>query len=241
MNQPRPTTPTAPRPLKRMFDVVPERYDLLNRLLTLRFDEAWRKAAAQQLLAGRPRRVLDLCCGTGDLVRQLARRAPADTQLSALDFSAGMLAIARRKLQSYPVEFVEGDAAALPFADGQFGAVGTAFAFRNLTWKNPLKDAALAEVLRVLEPGGRFVIVETSQPRNRAWRWLFHTYLKRLAGPLGSAISGHPEAYRYLALSARNFFAADEVCAMLRDAGFAEVTATPLLGGIAALHVAIKR
>lgn len=223
-----------------MFDAVPARYDLLNRLLTLRFDEAWRALAARRILESSPARVLDLCCGTGDLVNHLARRAPAETGLAALDYSAGMLELARRKLARRAVRFVEGDASALPFADGEFGAVGTAFAFRNLTWKNPLKEAALGEVLRVLEPGGRFVIVETSQPRNALWRGIFHAYLRGIAGPLGSALSGHREAYRYLALSARNFYPADEVCAMLRGAGFSEVRAHALLGGIAALHVAVK-
>jgi demethylmenaquinone methyltransferase/2-methoxy-6-polyprenyl-1,4-benzoquinol methylase len=229
-----------PRPLKRMFDAVPRRYDLLNRILTLRFDEAWRALAARRIFENSPARVLDLCCGTGDLINHMARRAPSGVALSALDFSPGMLELARKKLAGREVEFIEGDAAAMPFDSGSFGAVGTAFAFRNLTWKNPLRDAALAEVLRVLKPGGRFVIVETSQPRNGLWRWIFHTYLRLFAGPVGSALSGHPEAYRYLALSARNFYRADDVCTMLRAAGFSTVDACPLLGGIAALHVAIK-
>lgn len=223
-----------------MFDAVPRRYDLLNRLLTLRFDEAWRGLAARRILDGEPGRFLDLCCGTGDLVNHVARRASPAVELVALDFSAGMLELARDKLAGRKVQFVEGDAADLPFEPDSFGAVGTAFAFRNLTWKNPLKDAALAEVLRVLRPGGRFVIVETSQPRNPLWRRIFHAYLRGVAGPVGSALSGHPEAYRYLALSARNFYSAEEVSAMLRGAGFSSATARPLLGGIAALHVAVK-
>jgi demethylmenaquinone methyltransferase/2-methoxy-6-polyprenyl-1,4-benzoquinol methylase len=224
-----------------MFDAVPRRYDMLNRLLTLRFDEAWRVLAARSVLADRPASVLDLCCGTGDLVNHIARRAGQDVELTALDYSAGMLELARGKLAVRDVTFVEGDAAALPFADGRFGAVGIAFAFRNLTWKNPLREAALGEVLRVLAPGGRFVIIETSQPANGLWRAVFHGYLRWIAGPLGSALSGHPEAYRYLALSARNFYGAAEVCGILRAAGFAKATASPLLGGIAALHVAEKQ
>ena len=153
---------------------------LLNRVLTLRCDEAWRALAARRILEPGPARVLDLCCGTGDLINHIARRAPQGTELAALDYSAGMLELAQRKLAGRAVRFVEGDASAMPLADEEFDAVGTAFAFRNLTWKNPLRDAALGEVLRVLRPAGRFVIVETSQPRNGLWRAVFHAYLRCL-------------------------------------------------------------
>lgn len=226
-----------------MFDAVPRRYDMLNRLLTLRFDERWRAQAARLCLADKPARVLDLCCGTGDLALRLARRA-AGAEVQALDYSAGMLELARRKAGRTPagqaIRFVEGDAAALPFLDGHFDAVGIAYAFRNLTWHNPLTARALAEVRRVLKPGGRFVIVETSQPANRLLRLGFHLYLRLVVAPLGSLLSGHAGAYRYLALSARNFFSAPEVCDMLQRAGFSQVTYQRQLGGVAAIHVALK-
>jgi len=232
----------ASQPLKRMFDAVPRRYDALNRLLTLRFDERWRARAAARCLADAPARVLDLCCGTGDLALHLARLAGPATEITGLDYSPGMLAIARAKAarsrNGEAVRFVEGDAAALPFADASFDAAGIAFAFRNLTWRNPLREKALSEVLRVLAPGGAFVIVETSQPPNRVLRGLFHAYLRGVVAPLGTLISRHRSAYRYLSESARGFYYADEVVDMLTAAGFADVRYRRLLGGVAAIHVA---
>jgi demethylmenaquinone methyltransferase/2-methoxy-6-polyprenyl-1,4-benzoquinol methylase len=231
-------------PLKGMFDAVPRRYDLLNRVLTLGRDERWRRRAARRCLEGSPKRVLDICCGTGDLTRQLARRAENATDIVGLDYSVEMLDLARVKLAALRsgrhVRFVEGDAAALEFPDGYFDAVGIAFAFRNLTWRNPLRERALGEILRVLRPGGRFVIVETSQPASRILRAGFHAYLKTIAGPMGTVLSRHPSAYRYLAESARKFFGPDEVKDMLRGAGFEIVRVESLLGGAAAVHVVRK-
>ncbi|MFC1640260.1 ubiquinone/menaquinone biosynthesis methyltransferase [Gemmatimonadota bacterium] len=236
---------SAPRqPLKRMFDSVPDRYDLLNRILTLRMDERWRKRAARMCLECGPSRILDLCCGTGDLALHICRLADGPLEVVGLDYSAGMLETAgkkaRRSNSTVPLNFVEGDAGSMEFPDGYFDVVGIAFAFRNLTWKNPLKDAALAEVRRVLRPGGRFVIVETSQPRNRLLRIGFHVYLTTAVATLGGLISGHGGAYRYLAESARRFYDAAEVSAMLSEAGLETTALITLLGGAAAIHVVTK-
>ena len=235
---------SASTPLKSMFESVPRRYDLLNRLLTLGFDERWRRAAVESCLHDRPARVLDLCCGTGDLVARLARDAPPETVVVGLDFSPQMLEHARRKLEQTAagrqVELIEGNAARMPFADGEFDSVGIAFGFRNLTWRNPLRDAALAEVHRVLRPGGRFVIAETGQPRWGALRAGYHAFMAAAVAPLGGWISGERGAYRYLAGSARGFYGATAVSEMLREAGFEGIEARSLLGGVAALHVATR-
>jgi len=232
-------------PLKRMFDAVPRRYDLLNRVLTLGRDERWRRRAARRCLEGSPLRVLDLCCGTGDLTRHLARLAKSGTEIFGLDYSQGMLDVAQAKLIAAnlerPVRFIAGDAAAMKFPEGYFDAVGIAFAFRNLTWRNPLRERALGEIRRVLRPGGRFIIVETSQPAGCVLRKGFHAYLKSFAGPVGTVLSRHPSAYRYLAESARKFYGPGEVTTMLQSAGFELVSAEPLLGGAAAIHVVRKR
>lgn len=230
------------RPLQQMFDRVPRRYDLINRLFTWGLDQRWRRRAARLCLQAEPPRVLDLGCGTGDLALRLARSAPATTELVAADFSEPMLALARRKLARAglegKVEFVWADAAELPFADGSFGAVGIAFALRNLIWRNPHAEQHLAEVRRVLAPGGRFVVVESSQPRGRAFRKLVHWYQRAVVARLGGALSGQRGAYRYLARSAAAFPDPDGLADRLRAAGFARVTHRRLLRGVAAVHVA---
>jgi len=235
-------------PLKRLFDSVPPRYDLLNRVLTWRLDEHWRARAARLCLAGAPARVLDLCCGTGDLALRLAAGAGDSARVTGLDYSGPMLAKARRKMArprlapssggGSAVRFVEGDAANMAFGDGTFDAVGIAFAFRNLAWRNPLCHPALAEVRRVLRPGGRFVIVETSQPAHPVLRAGFHAYMALMVAAIGGWVSGQRPAYRYLAESARRFHTADEVSRLLAGAGFANVRVQRLLGGVAAIHVA---
>jgi len=227
-----------------MFDAVPRRYDLINHLFSLGLDQLWRRRAARLCLADRPAHVLDLCCGTGDLALQLASLARDPVQIVGVDFSPAMLAVARRKAalsrSGQAIRFVEGDGSALGFPDGRFDSVGIAFAFRNVTWRNRLRERVLAEVWRVLRPGGTFVIVETSQPDSRILKAGFHAYLDLLVAPAGGWISRHRSAYRYLAESAQNFHDADEVEGMLQAAGFADIEVTRLMGGVAAIHVARK-
>ncbi len=233
------------RPLKRMFDAVPGRYDLLNRLLTLRLDERWRNRAADLCVARNPSRILDLCCGTGDLALQIRRKTDPAAEILGLDYSPGMLEIAQAKAEraglAGSIQFVEGDAGKMQFPEGYFDAVGIAFGFRNITWKNPIKDQALAEVRRVLRPGGAFVIVETSQPVNGILKLGFHTYLRTAVAGVGAWISGKAGAYRYLAESARRFYDADEVSSMLAAAGLETEIVERFLGGAAAIHVAVRK
>ena len=155
-----------------------------------------------------------------------------------------MLEEAKRKTGSSGppglIGFVLGDVRDLPFPDGCFSVVGISFAFRNLAYRNPLTARYLSEVLRVLSPGGRFVIVETSRSSNPFLRVAVDLYYRLIVSPLGGMISGRPEAYRYLAESARRFYTADEVCGVLRRTGFREVDTLQLFGGVAALHTAVK-
>lgn len=232
------------RHLHGMFTAVPPRYDLVNRIITLGLDCHWRNLAAAVCVEGRPDRVLDIGCGTGDLTIAIARLAGDRTQVAGLDFSLPMLERARVKAAVAGVEgqvnFLHGDATRLPFPDGSLDRVGISFAFRNLTYKNPFGGPHLAEVYRVLNTGGRYVIVESSQPRNRIIRRLFHLYLRTFVRPVGSWLSGNKSAYTYLAESARRFFRPDEVREMLLGAGFREVTYRPLFFGAAGIHVATK-
>jgi demethylmenaquinone methyltransferase/2-methoxy-6-polyprenyl-1,4-benzoquinol methylase len=137
---------------------------------------------------------------------------------------------------------LNGDIASLPFADGYFDCVGVSFAFRNLTYNNPLAPKYLSEILRVLRPGGRFVIIESSRPRSGPWpvKWLHYLYVRYLVYGVGWLVSGNREAYRYLAQSALHFYTAEELQKLLLGAGFRRVSFNRLLLGAAAIHVAIK-
>jgi demethylmenaquinone methyltransferase / 2-methoxy-6-polyprenyl-1,4-benzoquinol methylase len=226
-----------------MFEAVPARYDLLNRVLTLGLDQRWRRRAAARMLERSPRRVLDLGTGTGDLALLLAARAGA-CQVVAADFSSAMLAVAGRKAleagRHDHIRFLCADAVALPLPSEAFDAVGIAFAFRNLSYKNPSTHRALAELHRVITPGGRLVVVETSQPSIAVLRGAYHSYLRAVVGPLGGRLSGQGGAYRYLATSARHFHTAEAVSDLLASAGFEVVAHEPLLFGVAAIHIGVR-
>jgi demethylmenaquinone methyltransferase/2-methoxy-6-polyprenyl-1,4-benzoquinol methylase len=230
------------KPLHRMFTAVPPRYDLINHVITLGRDKRWRRLATMACLETRPRRVLDLGCGTGDLAINLALLAEKGTEITGLDFSLPMLERAKEKAAraGEKVKFVHGEAEHLPFPDGYFDCVGISFAFRNLTYKNPAGLPHFSEVLRVLKPGGRYVIVESSQPQNSVIRALFHFYLRIFVAPVGTLLSSNKGAYRYLAESAAHFYKPEEIKEMLLAAGFGNVIYRPLLWGAAGIHVATR-
>jgi demethylmenaquinone methyltransferase/2-methoxy-6-polyprenyl-1,4-benzoquinol methylase len=227
-----------------MFTAVPPHYDLVNRIITLGMDKRWRRLASQECLKSKPGRVLDIGCGTGDLTINIARQAKKNTEITGLDYSLPMLEKARRKALRAGVEkqagFIEGDASNLPFPDVHFDVAAISFAFRNLTYKNPVGASHLAEVLRVLKPGGRYVIVESSQPENRYIRMCFHLYLRAFVMPVGIILSGNRGAYRYLSESARRYYSPGKVKELLLSAGFRDVRYRPLFFGAAGIHVALK-
>jgi demethylmenaquinone methyltransferase/2-methoxy-6-polyprenyl-1,4-benzoquinol methylase len=235
---------TQSKPLYAMFTAVPPRYDLINRIVTWGLDERWRRKAARECLTARPKKVLDLCCGTGDLAINLARLAENNVELVGVDYSPPMLEIATRKAKPLTgrakISFTYGDATNLPFPDGYFDSIGISFAFRNLTYKNPLAQRHIAEVLRVLSSGGRFVIVETSQPKAKLVKKLYHLYLRWFVFRVGYLLSGNRGAYHYLAESAARFYTSEELKEMLVTAGFRKVSFHPLFWGAIGIHVAIK-
>jgi len=231
------------RPLYRIFTAVPPSYDLINRIFTLRLDERWRKKASKACLADKPARIMDLCTGTGDLAVRLAKMSGAEVEITGYDYSQPMLdlaAIKSARAGQKQIRFIQGDAAAMPFTDGYFDSIGIAFAFRNLTFKNRDTDKFLKEIFRVLRPGGRFVIIESSQPR---WKWLkvlFRIWTHYFVYPVGTLLSGNKPAYKYLAHSVINYYTPEEICELLKGYGFREVTYKQLTGGVAALHIAVK-
>ncbi|OPY89009.1 MAG: Demethylmenaquinone methyltransferase [Syntrophaceae bacterium PtaU1.Bin231] len=235
---------TARKPLHGIFTSVTPQYDLINHVMTLGLDFGWRKKAVEACLEGAPGTVLDLCCGTGDLGLGMARAADFPTRIVGLDYSPPMLEAARAKAERKPrpagPAFVLGDVSALPFASGCFDCIGISFAFRNLTYKNPLTEKFLAEILRVLKTGGRFVIVETSQPPNPLIRVFHRAFLRGFVFPVGALLSDCPQAYRYLADSAARYYGAEEMVRFLQAAGFRRADAKRMFFGAAALYVAWK-
>jgi len=155
-----------------------------------------------------------------------------------------MLAKARAKAAraalTTPLNFIHGDVGDLPFSNEYFDCIGISFAFRNLTYNNPNTPRYLAEIVRVLKKGGRFVIVESSQPPNKLLRSLDHLYLRTFVRWMGSALSHNKEAYKYLTESASKFYTAEDLSDLLVKAGFKTVTVKRLMFGATAIHVAAK-
>jgi demethylmenaquinone methyltransferase / 2-methoxy-6-polyprenyl-1,4-benzoquinol methylase len=230
------------KPLYGVFTAIPPRYDLINTLITWNMDRRWRKNAALTCLKSRPAKILDLCCGTGDLAITIATLADYKPEIQGLDYSQPMLEIAGQKSAALQkkIRFIQGDASHLPFAKEEFDCVGISFAFRNLTYKNPLVDAHLSEILRVLKKDGRFMIVESSQPTNRLIRALNHFYMRAYVANLGAWISGNRPAYHYLAESACRYFSPKEMKDFLIAHGFTKVDYQPLFFGAAGIYVAFK-
>lgn len=231
------------RPTQKIFTEVPPKYDFLNRLLTLNMDEGWRRKTATKILENKPGRILDLCCGTADLTMHIARNAPESAEIFGLDFSHTMLDRAKEKIAVFGegrVKLIQGDAGNMPFEDNYFDAIGISFGFRNLTFENPDAQLHISEILRVLKPGGRFVIVETSQPLNKLIRWGYHLYMKFFTAPIGGMFSGNRAAYDYLAYSGNNYWSIPELSDVLKKAGFRKTAGTPLLMGVSAIMVAEK-
>jgi demethylmenaquinone methyltransferase/2-methoxy-6-polyprenyl-1,4-benzoquinol methylase len=230
------------KPLQKMFNQVPESYDFLNRLLTLRLDEYWRKKAAKRIIEEAPDKIMDLGTGTGDLAIRVARKLPI-SQVTGYDFSAPMLNVAQKKANKRAlknIEFIEGDAAEMPFEDNRFDVIAISFAFRNITFKNPNTSLYLKEVLRTLKPGGKFIIVESSQPRNKLIRSGFHAYLQHIVSGIGGKLSKSKGAYHYLAYSAKNFYTRENLTKLLENQGFENTRHMPLLFGAAAVTTTSK-
>jgi demethylmenaquinone methyltransferase/2-methoxy-6-polyprenyl-1,4-benzoquinol methylase len=232
------------KPLYRMFSQVPDKYDLLNRLITFGFDQIWRKKTAHICMSDNPVNVMDLCSGTGDLAIEFAKRSNNGTKVISADFCEPMLAVARNKATKLnmidKIDFKVADAGDLPYPENKFDAIGIAFGFRNLTFKNPKRNQYLKEILRVLAPGGKLFVVETSQPKSALLRKVFHLYFSTVVAYVGGIISGRLGAYKYLAYSAVNYHNPAEIDDLLGSFGFADIEHYPLMGGVSAIYIAKK-
>lgn len=213
--------------VRRLFSTIAERYDLITRLLSCGQDRRW-KARVAELAAARPgMRALDLACGTGDIAFTLATRG---ADVVGLDITHRMLQLARSK--GGAAQFVTGDMLALPFGDEAFDLLTTGYGLRNV----PDIPRAIAEMQRVLKPGGILLSLDFNRPANPIVRGVYLGYLTLVGSTLGFILHRDPDTYRYIPESIRRYPGAIELNAMIGRAGFSQSQYLPVLGGLMAIH-----
>jgi demethylmenaquinone methyltransferase / 2-methoxy-6-polyprenyl-1,4-benzoquinol methylase len=228
------------RLVREQFDPIARTYDRLNSLLSLGLDSRWRRKAVRALDLNGGSRVLDACGGTGRLAKLVRRAAGPDGFAAVYDLSRPMMEAGMRKDRAIdhgePLPFIQADAEALPCRNESHDAVTMAFGLRNLV----RPDAGLREAFRVLRPAGKLMILEFSVPSNRLFRFLYDAYSFHWMPLAAGLVGGHRAPYRYLAQSVRVFPGPERVCAMIREAGFADVRTRRLTGGIATIYLGTK-
>jgi demethylmenaquinone methyltransferase/2-methoxy-6-polyprenyl-1,4-benzoquinol methylase len=228
------------RRVGQVFDSVAARYDLMNDLMSWGIHRLWKQFAVAIASIKRGQRVLDLAGGTGDMTARLARRVGSAGSVILADINGSMLSIGRDRLIDQgiagTVQYVQADAESLPFPDNTFNVVTIAFGLRNVTHK----DQALASMYRVLQPGGRVVILEFSQLVMPLLQRLYDSYSFTVLPWLGKLVVGDAESYRYLLESIRRHPDQETLKSMMESAGFDLITYYNLSGGIAAVHCGYK-
>ena len=230
----------TPSRIAGMFDAIAPRYDLLNHVLSAGLDRGWRARAVDELQLSANARVLDLCTGTADLALTTVRRNTS-VAVVGVDFAGEMLRFAKDKVRrlglARSIRLVRGDGTQIPLVDACCDAVTIGFGIRNVI--DP--ERALAEILRVLRPGGRLAILEFGEPRIPGIRTLYSWYFRYLLPLVGRAVSKHQSAYSYLPASVGHFPSSAEFSRIIAAIGFSQVRAVPLAFGIVYLYVAERR
>jgi demethylmenaquinone methyltransferase/2-methoxy-6-polyprenyl-1,4-benzoquinol methylase len=222
-----------------MFDSIAPRYDLLNRVLSLRQDVAWRKKMVSTMTIPETGRALDVACGTGDVALEIVRQKGPGVKVTGIDFSPGMLDLAQKKInrgKDETISLLAGNALRLPFRNDTFDAVTIAFGIRNIQDK----AAALKSFYDCLVPGGRVLILELATPRQTRIRDAYLAYFQKVLPAIGRLFSRHRFAYSYLPDSVARFPTTDVFMSIMADAGFDRITCRRLTLGIANLFVGIR-
>ena len=219
------------RYVRRLFATIADRYDVITRFLSYGQDGRWKRRLVRLAAITPTDRILDLACGTGDILFNAAPRAKSAI---GLDVTHRMLQLAKERQRDSIV--VTGDMTALPFAPARFTVVTTGYGLRNV----PDLQVAIAEIHRVLVPGGRLLSLDFNRPDNPAVRLVYLAYLTMVGSALGFALHRDPDTYRYIPESIRNYPGAHGVARLLEQHGFNDVRVIPVLGGLMAIHVARK-
>jgi len=227
--------------IRRMFDSIAPWYDFLNHLLSLNVDASWRKKVTRLVPPTPGKPVLDLCTGTGDLAFAIDRAAKQQCQIEASDFSGDMLRVARQKGEkrgtTERITFTQADAQQLPYESDRFDLVTCSFGLRNITDTN----RGLAEMARVLAPGGRLAILEFSRPTGKLLGPTYRWYFRRVLPKIGNVLAKNKDsAYRYLPESVMTFPDGEDLAAMIRSHGLQDVWFRTMTFGIATLYVGTK-
>ena len=227
--------------IQSLFDSIAGDYDKLNHILSLGIDRTWRRRALKWITDGQPRKeILDIACGTGDFSIEIARHSAPETAVTGLDLSAGMLEVMAVKVEAEGlgarIHIEQGNGEDMRFDDCSFDRVSIAFGIRNFEER----EKALKEILRVLKPGGRLVILELSVPSNSVLKWLYCLYFKGVLPWIGGLVSGDRAAYRYLPASVLKFPGKDEWMATMRDCGYSNVIHKSFSAGICRLYLGEK-
>ena len=224
--------------IRDMFDSIAPGYDAFNHLASLNIDRSWRRKAIRAVSGINPSAVLDVACGTGDSTIALARALSPECRITGVDISSEMLKVMEGKVASEGlsdrISAETGDAENLGFPDGSFDAVTCAFGVRNFEDM----EKGIREMLRVLRPGGKLVILELSMPSGRILRKLYEVYFLHILPLLGKKISGNAQAFRYLPSSVVNFPGKEEFTAILKNCGCKEISHRALSFGLARLYTA---
>jgi demethylmenaquinone methyltransferase/2-methoxy-6-polyprenyl-1,4-benzoquinol methylase len=225
--------------IQQMFGAIAPRYDFLNRLLSFGIDRRWRKKAVRLLKYREGSRILDVATGTGDVALEIARSTPASVRITGADFCREMVDLGEAKVSASPyagrIDFKVAPCEDLPFANNTFDSITIAFGIRNVVDRK----LGLAEMWRVLSPGGRMIILEFSTPRSVIFRQIYYFYFRRLLPVVGGLFSRY-KAYQYLPDSVLEFPSHGEFSSMISGAGFRNIHIKELTFGIATIYVGEK-